>query len=142
MIHVDVHRRIPASRQRVWDIYTDWEGWTSWAKLGRVRLARTGDDERNGVGAVRAIDNFGYVIEEEIIAFEPNELVRYRVVGGPIPMRDHEGEVLMAEESGGTRVTWRCRFRPTLPGIGPIMKRVVAGVFRHVLKRLDRQLSR
>jgi uncharacterized protein YndB with AHSA1/START domain len=142
MIRVEVQRRLPASPERVWDVYTDWVGWTDWARLGRVRLARAGEDERNGVGAVRAINNFGFEVAEEIVDFQPVESLRYRVIGGRIPMRDHEGEVVLEPESGGTRMTWRCRFQPTLPLVGPAMRAVVAATFAHVMRRLDQRLAR
>lgn len=141
MIAVEVERRIDAPVDRVWSVYTDWSGWTSWARLGRVRVSRVGDHDGNGVGAIRSINNFGYVIDEEIVAFEPPHRVVYRVAGGRIPMRNHEGEVVLVPEGNATRVTWRCRFESTLPGIGPIMRRVVEVVFRHVLGRLAKHLS-
>lgn len=142
MIEVEVQHHMSASAEQVWRVYTDWAGWTDWARLGRVRLARPGDGDRNGVGAVRAIDNFGFEIEEEIVAFEPSKSLRYRVVPGKLPMRDHEGEVVFEPDGAGTRMTWRCRFEPTLPGTGPAMRLVVATAFRHVLRRLALHLER
>lgn len=142
MIAVEVERTIAAPIDRVWAVYTDWPGWTSWARLGRVRLSRAGRDEPNGVGAVRSINNFGYEIDEEIVAFEPPHRVVYRVVGGVIPMRDHEGEVVLEPVGGRTRVTWRCRFVSTLPGIGSLTRRVVKATFTHVLARLAKRMER
>ena len=141
MVTVEVERLIAAPRDRVWSVYTDWPGWTRWARLGRVRLSRAGQGEANGVGAVRSINNFGYVIDEEIVAFEPPRRVVYRVVGGAIPMRDHEGEVVLEPQGDQTRVTWRCRFEPTLPVIGPIMRGVVKVTFAHVLSRLAKRMA-
>lgn len=142
MITVEVGRTIGAPIDRVWSVYTDWTGWTSWARLGRVRLSYAGADEKNGVGAVRSISNFGYEIDEEIVAFEPPRRVVYRVVGGAIPIRDHEGEVVLEPEGDRTRVTWRCRFESTLPLIGPVTRWVVERTFAHVLARLAKRMAR
>jgi uncharacterized protein YndB with AHSA1/START domain len=141
MIEVSVSRLIVAPRDRVWSLYTDWAGWTDWARLGRVRLAETGRDDPNGVGAVRAIDNFGFEVHEEIVAFDAPDLVRYTVIGDNLPMRDHLGQVTFLERGAATRVTWSCRLQPSIPGTGPAMRRVVQGVFWSVLRQLDARLS-
>jgi len=142
MIAVEVQRHITAPPETVWPVYTDWCSWTDWARLGRVRLSRAGAPDRNGVGAIRSINNFGHEVHEEIVGFEPPHRVVYRVVGGLVPMRDHEGEVILEPEGGGTRVTWRCHFVPTLPGTGPAMRALVGGIFSHALRGLQRRMTR
>ena len=139
MRHVEVERRVAGPRQAVWDAYTDYEGWTRWAGLGRVRLETEGAPQRHGVGAVREIRMGGIVVLEEVLTFEPPERMTYRVVRGGLPMRDHLGEVVFEEVDGGTDVTWRCRFESRVPGLGPALEVVVATAFRRALWGLRRR---
>jgi hypothetical protein len=39
-------------------------------------------------------------------------------------------------------VTWRCRFEGSLPGVAPILRVALTGVFRRVLAGLARDLER
>lgn len=137
MIKIHVAQHIAAPREQVWAFYTDHAGWTAWAGTGRVVLTREGDEHRDGVGCVRAI-GVGMKVLEEVVAFEAPERMVYRVVGGAVPMRDHEGEVSFEEEPGGTLVTWRCRFEPTIIGTGWLMQRTVNVFFARILSRLAR----
>jgi uncharacterized protein YndB with AHSA1/START domain len=140
VIDVEVRRTFRAPRARVWAEYTDHAGWTRWAGVGKVRLVREGQPERDGVGAVRAISNLGVEVHEEVTGFEPERRMTYRIVGGPVPMRDHAGEVLLDEEGGVTTVRWRCQFRPAFPGLGLVLRLVTRGTFERVLGRLERRL--
>jgi uncharacterized protein YndB with AHSA1/START domain len=131
--------------ERVFERYTDHAGWTDWAGLGPVRLAQEGRPERNGVGAVRA---FGRVrgLREEVFEFEPpspaGARMVYRVVAGPVPMRDHRGEVTFSREGSGTRLAWTVTFRPALPGVGWIAERGLTVLFGRMLAALDQDLDR
>jgi uncharacterized protein YndB with AHSA1/START domain len=140
VIDVEVVRTFQAPRSQVWAAYTDHAGWTEWAGVGNVRLVRHGHPERDGTGAVRAIGNLGFEVHEEVTAFEPDRRMTYRVVGGPVPMRDHAGEVLLEEAGCVTTVRWRCRFRPALPGLGAVLRFVTRRTFERVLGRLERRL--
>jgi uncharacterized protein YndB with AHSA1/START domain len=137
MVKIHVAQHVAAPREQVWEFYTDHAGWTDWAGAGRVQLERAGDETRNGVGCVRAI-GVGVKVLEEVVTFDVPKRMVYRVVGGAVPMRDHEGEVSFEDEPGGTLVTWRCRFEPTIPGTGWLMQRTVRLFFGRVLSRLAR----
>lgn len=134
--HVEVIRVLPAPIEKVFDRYTDHVGWTRWARLGRVVLAERGTPEENGVGAVREITTGGVRTVERVVAFERPRHMAYALVRGPVPMKNHLGEVDFESCEGGTRVRWRCRFDTSLPLVGPLMQLVVRGVFEKALDGL------
>lgn len=78
-----------------------WRSWTPWPDSG---LVASGPD--SGAGARMAWDdpNLGDGVFEIVTADAPR-LVRYRVTVQKGTMRT-EGTVRLAEESGGTRVSW------------------------------------
>lgn len=140
MVTVEVERVFSVSRERVWERFTDHAGWTRWAGAGRVHLAAEGTDHRDGVGCIRVITNPGIAVREEVTAFEPHERMEYRLLDNP-GVRDHQAEVVF-EDLGNdrTRVTWRCRFEPKIPGMSLPAKHGVAFFFARVLRRLERVL--
>jgi uncharacterized protein YndB with AHSA1/START domain len=139
MQHVEVSHHFDAPPARVWERYTDHRGWTDWAGVGRVTLDATGEPPPNGVGCVRKITTGGFSVWEEVVAFEPERRMTYRLVRGALPIRDHLGEVLFAPEGDGTRVVWRCRFDSTVLGIGALLRLGIQHVFGRVLDRLARR---
>ena len=136
MVDLSVSQQIAAPRDTVWAVYTDHAGWSDWAGIGRVTLATRGDEDRDGVGCIRVISNNGVAVREQVFVFEAPSRMVYRVVGGRVPMRHHEGEVTFEDSDGGTLVTWRCRFEPTIPLTGAVMKLGVSRMFAGMLRRL------
>jgi uncharacterized protein YndB with AHSA1/START domain len=133
---VEVKQRIPASRQAVWDTYTDHVSWQHWSRIGKVRLDREGRPSPNGTGCVRVISRGGVSAHEEILAFEPPRRMTYRVLKGGLPIRNHLGEVLLDEDGTDTLVTWRCRFESRVPGAGPLFRWIITRVFENTLTSL------
>jgi SAM-dependent methyltransferase/uncharacterized protein YndB with AHSA1/START domain len=138
MQQVHVERRFDAPPERVWQVYTDHAGWSRWAGFGRSWLEVTGHPDRNGAGAVRGFATGGVSVFEEVLAFEPPKRMTYRVVRGGLPMKNHEGEVVLEPDGAGTRLIWRCRFESKLPGLGRPMRWFVTRVFRGALEGLAR----
>lgn len=146
MGRIEVERTFPHPVGRVFRRYTDHEGWTEWAGLGRVRLTREGHPDRNGVGAVRAFAT-APGLREEVVRFEPPKddaspaSLDYRVVQGPVPMKDHLGQVSFVPEGAGTRLTWRVSFR-SFPGMDWVIEQGITVLFRRMLGSLARDLER
>ena len=141
MQHVEVRHHFRAPVERVWARYTDHASWSTWAGLGRVRLAREGTPAPNGVGCVREFAAGGMGLQEEVVSFEPPRRMTYQVVRGGGPITDHLGEVLFEARDGGTDVTWRCRFRSRVPGLGGLIRLGIGRVFRGALRGLERDLA-
>ena len=140
MQRVEIQQRIAAPIETVWAHYTDYVGWTEWAGLGRVRIAREGTPAPNGVGCVREVSNLGMKLVEEVLSFEPPRRMTYRVVRGA-PIRDYLAEVVFDPCDGQTLVTWRSQFNSRLPGLGGVMRVFIARLFRTALRNLARRLS-
>lgn len=130
MQRIELSEWIAAPPDRVWALVADHEGMKKWAGVREVVRRRPGSPEPDGVGAIRTVRGFGLVIDERITAFKPGERLEYTVVEGA-PIRDHAGEVVLAAERDGTRVTWTVRFRPLVPGTGGLIARILrAGLSR------------
>lgn len=136
MQQVEVRRRIPGTPEQVFAVYTDHVSWSEWAGFGPTRLAREGVPAPNGVGCVRVIGNGLAEAREEVLSFEPPKRMTYRIVKGFPVIRGHFGEVGFEPDAGGTLVTWRCRFESRIPGLGGLIRRVVARMFARALDGL------
>lgn len=141
MQKVEVRRFIPAPIDKVWECYTDHRGWVRFMGTGQITLAPEGQPTPNGVGCVRHIRVAGIeVVAEEVTVFEPLQRMKYRIVRGGGPLRNHDGEVLFAKEADGTSVTWRCQFEPSIPGLGRVLGFGVERMFKLVLDGVTKQL--
>ncbi|MDD5712153.1 MAG: SRPBCC family protein [Smithellaceae bacterium] len=142
MQKVEVTRKINAPPQAVWDIYVDNAGWHRWAGVRRSTLEVQGFPDSNGPGAVRCVGSFGFNSYEQVIEMRPPVYMAYQVVGGMFPIKNHRGEVLMEPEGSGTKITWRCRFEPMMPGTGWLLAAVVRITFATMLTGLGKYLAR
>ncbi|MFT7625840.1 MAG: hypothetical protein ACI9WU_005031 [Myxococcota bacterium] len=140
MIEIDVTRRIAASPQAVWDVYTDQEGWTQWAGVGTITLQKAGDTEKNGVGAVRAIKAIGPAIVERVTRADAPERFDYTLIAGA-PVKNHAGSVTFTPDGDGTLVHWSIRFDAAVFGIGWILKLVLNAALKRILSRLDAKVA-
>jgi uncharacterized protein YndB with AHSA1/START domain len=141
MRRVEVHQRIAAPVESVWDRYTDHVSWNEWAGMGKVRLEREGTPAPNGVGCMRVISSAGVGVYEEILSFDRPRRMTYRVVKGGIPIKDHLGEVVFEPDGHGTLVTWRCQFDSRIPGLGGLFQALITRLFRNALRGLARDLG-
>lgn len=124
MHRIELHRRIDAPPDQVWALVAHHEGMKKWAAVREVIRRRPGSVDPDGEGAVRTIRASGLVVDERITVFKPNERLEYELVEGA-PVRDHAGEVVLAPDGAGTRVTWRVRFRARVPGTGWLLERML-----------------
>lgn len=139
---VEIQHFIPAPVETVWARYTDHRAWARFVGTVQVTLQPEGDPAPNGVGCVRVFSLAGReVVAEEVTAFTPPARMTYRIVRGGGPIRHHAGEVLLAAEGQGTRVTWRCQFDSAVPGLGPLMRIGIGGFFRRVLRSVAADLA-
>jgi uncharacterized protein YndB with AHSA1/START domain len=100
-----------------------------------TRLSDGDDGSRNGAGSCRRLQvGPAPAFEETVTAFEPNQLIDYRVTKGS-PLKNHLGELRFTEIPGGTHLQWRISFDTTLPGLD----RLLAAVIR---RRMSQGLSR
>ena len=121
---------IAAPPDVTWHVISDHEAMSEWAGIGPVRRIADGETEPNGRGAQRVL-NIGGKIIEQVIADNPPDSSRYRIIKGS-PFVCHQGELLLRPHGNGTAVTWKIRFRPRIPGTG----RLLAAGFSRALNRM------
>lgn len=131
---VEVTHRFDASPQQVWDVFTDHARWSEWAGTPGARLVSPGSPDPNGIGAVRG---FAGGIREEVLSFDPPKRMTYAVTAGLLPLKEHQGEVLLQAEGDQTVLTWRCRFRSKIPGLGRPLQRLITRTFSRGLAGLE-----
>ncbi|MFC1611235.1 SRPBCC family protein [Myxococcota bacterium] len=129
-IRVTIH--IDAPIDAVFETVSDHETFACGADTEYCKLTTEGQQQRNGVGAIREICVKGLVFIEEITAFVPPSRLNYVVrsittkSGRRMPVRHELGRVQLTEGQGGTQVEWTSRFEINIPFIGGVLE-VVAG---------------
>ena len=136
MQEIDLEAQVPAERDDVWRVFTDWVRWPEWAGVKEVVLRQQGDPPPDGLGAIRVVRSRGFALEEEITSFDPPARLQSRMVGG-LPVRDYRAEVGFEADGYATRVRWTVRFRPLIPGTGPLLRRLLDRSLGDVLRRLS-----
>jgi hypothetical protein len=63
-------------------------------------------------------------IVEQVIAVNPQQSLRYRVIEGS-PLACHQGEIALKQSGELTELHWTIRFRPKLAGTGALLQRVL-----------------
>jgi hypothetical protein len=114
------------------------------------RLAREGDNERNGCGAIREVRSGMLRFEEAVTVFDEPKAYEYRILAlrGPfgmkLPFQHEHGRIELDSLNGKTRVVWTSRFHFTIPLIGSWLDKKIgssiSATFLFFLKRLDKQL--
>jgi hypothetical protein len=89
------------------------------------RLSDGTDGTRNGAGASRELRVGplpGFVeTNAEVV---PNELIRYRITKGGV-LKNHEGVMRFSARDGGSRLDYTIVFDGKLPGIGPVVEKML-----------------
>ena len=99
------------------------------------RLSDGTDGTRNGAGASRELRVGllpGFV--ETNVEVVPNELVRYRITRGGI-LKNHEGVMRFSSNGSGSRLDYTIDFDSKVPGLGPVIKRVLTRNISSGLRR-------
>ncbi len=74
------HRaRVRAPLAVAWDVFTDYERFTEFTNTP-VRLEREGFSTRNGLGAIRAMEAFGWRVVEVTNIWRPQEVYGYHII--------------------------------------------------------------
>jgi uncharacterized protein YndB with AHSA1/START domain len=133
VIQIGLEIHIGAPRSHVWEILKNHEQMPEWFPAREVIRRRPGEPDPDGIGAQRVVRIGGLAIEEVVTAFKPCEHLEYSVVEGA-PFVDHTADVTLTSEGDGTRVRWRARMRPLVPGTGWLVR-------SNVTRTLERALT-
>ncbi|MBF7729108.1 SRPBCC family protein [Pseudomonas sp. N040] len=127
---------INAPAAELFQLVNDNAALSRWSGLGRFAQIATPSGAACGVGGERSVATPLGTLREQITAWQPGHCVRYRIVGSRL-MRNHQGLISLAPETGGTRVTWIIRFRCGIPGLGGLLRRVMQGKLEKALAGLQ-----
>jgi uncharacterized protein YndB with AHSA1/START domain len=137
-------REIAAPPETVFAVLTDHRKYSELTPLRKSELERQGENDPNGVGAIRRLTAVGPSMREEVIAFEAPKRFSYTVLSG-LPVRDHVGTVELSEDGGGTRMVYAVRTQPTLPIVGfaviAAIKQAIKGLIDGVSKESERRAA-
>jgi len=90
-----------------------------------TRLSDGDDGSRNGVGSCRRLQaGPAPAFEETITAFEPDQLIDYRITKGS-PLKNHLGELRFTPAGGGSHLEWRISFSTAVPGFDRLLAEVL-----------------
>lgn len=136
----DTHRvehavRIAAAVERVWNVVTDHRGMPRWFPIDTVTLEREGQPAPNGVGAERAMRGPDMNVREQVLGWDPQRALDYRLLKGA-PISCHQGRVELRPVDGGTELQWSIRYRAKIPGTSGIVRRAMDKMLGNALSRL------
>ncbi len=106
-------------------------------QLNKAVLETPGDPYPNGTGAIRALYLLGPPTREQITDFDAPRRLRYRLLSG-LPFSDYVGEITVAPEGSGARLSTHVRFRARIPGthmFGPIAIRLATNAAARLAER-------
>ena len=135
VIKVSARAHSKAPPEDVWQLVADGANWDRWARMSESKLARKGDPDPNGVGAIRRFRTGKLVTREEVIAFDPPRHMAYRLLKG-LPVKDYRSDIVLTPAGGGTDITWTSVFFPGRPRLALALRVFVAMVVRDYSRRL------
>lgn len=140
MANAHAVRRVDVALPVVWETIADHLEMANWGPGVTVTMERLGDEDPNGVGAIRDIKfpGPGPRIREEITAFEPRRRLAYRALSGT-PFKDWRGEVEVAEHRGGTAIKWSLSCRSPLPGTDLILRAAATAMLAALVRSAKRR---
>lgn len=108
----------------------------------RSRVVTPGQDDRNGVGAVRVLLTMAGPVREQVTAFEPPGYLGYEMAPDNPLVRDFRGAVEPREDpDGGTEIDGTLTFEPRLGPTRPVVgQHVVRARWRHPARGRDERV--
>ncbi|MDQ1395757.1 MAG: hypothetical protein QOG64_1016 [Acidimicrobiaceae bacterium] len=118
---IDVTTWTAGPPERVFELLADTERWPEWSPHDDAHLVSEGNQERDGVGAVRLFRAGRTHSREEVVEFERPRRLAYVLLSG-LPIRGYRAEIDLTPAEGGTTIRWHSTFRPKVAGTGWIYR--------------------
>ncbi|TJY65152.1 SRPBCC family protein [Sinimarinibacterium sp. CAU 1509] len=126
---VRLRKRVNAPIGSVFEFFADHERFATLFGA-RCRRIRVGDDDPNGLHSVRSMGPGPLAFEETIVEFEPMQRIAYQITRGS-PLKNHIGIINFTDEGNSTLIDYVIRFDGKLPGVGPLIARILGMAWRH-----------
>ena len=127
MFKIKVERVVKKPIDEVFEALSDHASYGSFKAVGVAKLVTEGDEERNGVGALRTIQTGPVKFWERITAFERPTHMQYKIEKArPVKMKHDKGTIDLKDLGDGTtQVTWvsEGRLVVPLPLVGRLLDR-------------------
>lgn len=143
MFEIKVQRIVKKPINEVFEALSDHASYGLFKSVGTAKLLTEGDDERNGVGALRSVQTGAFKVWERITEFERPTHMQYQIEKSrPIKIKHYKGTIDLKDLGDGTtQVTWRSEGRIAVPIIGWVLDRKMqkqgTKVFNSMLKSLE-----
>ena len=138
-IQVRAETTIAAPAAVVWAGVADTAGWLEW--FDGMKDARLTSEGPVAVGSTRTVSVPPLRVDEEIIAFDPEERFAFRFVSANLPILTAMVEVVTLQAAGTTtRVEYRqsAELAPWARALTPVLRRQLQGKVASSLVGLDR----
>ena len=112
----------PADPAGVYALLREGATWPSWSPIDSFELERQGDDEPEGVGAVRILRSGKVTGRDTIAELVPDRRFAYTHASS-LPVKDYRGQIDLEPNGNGTSIRWVSTFAPKIPGTGALLRR-------------------
>jgi hypothetical protein len=130
---VSARAQCAAVPEKVWTVLTDAPSWTSWAGCHEA-VVESGHDltevRRFKVAPLPAMPWLRITSRERTTVYDPPAHWGYVMLSGPPGITDYAADVrLEPTDAGGTTIHWQVTFRSPIPGLGPLVRRILSGLY-------------
>jgi uncharacterized protein YndB with AHSA1/START domain len=143
MFKIKVERIVKLPIEDVFEAISDHSSYAKFPSVGIANLLNEGDEEKNGKGALRTVENGPFKVWERITAFERPVHMQYLIEQSkPIKIDHYKGIIDLKDLGDGTtHVTWVSEGKMCVPLIGRFfdkkMKKQGTAVFHSMLKSIE-----
>lgn len=122
MYKIEVEEVLDMPIDAAFQMLTDHSNYNLYPGIKAAQLLKSGKDEPNGVGAVREVKLNGATLQEEIVRFEKNKVMEYRIRDAkPLGIYHPMGRMEFSEAGDKTKVYWTSEFGMKLPLFGQLL---------------------
>jgi Polyketide cyclase / dehydrase and lipid transport len=109
-IHVGGNANSRATPAAVFALLKDSSSWPRWSMFISSGMERPGDEDPDGVGAIRTFATRVSRTRELVTKLVPDRQLGYQLLSG-FPFRNYHADVVLTPSGGGTRVNWTATFQ-------------------------------
>ena len=109
-IHVGGHANSRATPAAVFALLKDSSSWPRWSMFISSGIERPGDEDPEGVGAIRTFATRVSRTRELVTKLVPDRQLSYQLLSG-FPFHNYHADVVLTPSGDGTRIDWTATFR-------------------------------